>query len=347
MAEEKPKKRKLDRVRVKSLLHDAGDLVWRARGRLLLGLPLLIINRLSGIVMPGMTKFLIDNVFYKHQYALLWKLAAVSAIAAAVAAVTAYELAQILGMAAQKSITDLRRRLHDHVQRLPVAYFDGTKTGTVVSRVMNDADGIRNLVGTGLLDLFGGLVTATVVTGILFYINARLASIIFASVFLFGAILAWAFNTARPLFRKRSEMNATITGRLTEGVSGIRVVKAYRAERHESRVFAKSAHELLRLVLQTMRVISGVGAMSSVLIGVASVAVMIVGGHEVIARQLYGPTKGMTVGDLVSFTLYLGFVVGPRLNAAGRLADMSIGIACLVTDDESTAQSLARRLRRR
>jgi ABC-type multidrug transport system fused ATPase/permease subunit len=311
VAEETPKKRKLDRARVKSLLHEAGGLVWKARRRLLLGLPLLLINRLSGIVVPWMMKFLIDDVFTKHQYGLLWKLATVSAIAASVAALTAYGLAQILGMAAQKSITELRRRLHDHVQRLPVAYFDGTKTGTVVSRVMNDAEGIRNLVGTGLLDLFGGLVTATVVTGILFYINARLASIIFGSVFLFAAVLAWAFNTARPLFRKRSEMMATITGRLTEGVSGIRVVKAYRAERHESRVFARSAHELLRLVLSTMRVISGVGAMTSVLIGVASVAVMMVGGHEVIARQLYGTTRGMTIGDLVSFMLYLGFVVGP------------------------------------
>src|SRR5205807_9369341 len=138
--------------------------------------------------------------------------------------------------AAQRSITELRRRLQDHVQRLPVSYFDSTKTGTVVSRIINDAEGIRNLVGTGLLELFGGFVTATIVAGILFYLDIRLAGIIFGSVIIFAVVLFWAFNTARPLFKKRSETMGTIIGRLTEGVSGIRVVKAYRAERHESRV---------------------------------------------------------------------------------------------------------------
>jgi subfamily B ATP-binding cassette protein MsbA len=318
VAQEKPKKRKIDRIAV--LLREAGKLVWRSRGRLLLALPLMLVNRLAGIVIPGTTKYLIDDVLRGGQPShndLLWKLcsmvgshnqlmtlAAVAALAGGVAAVTDYALAQILGMAAQKSITDLRRRLHDHVQRLPVSYFDGTKTGTVVSRVMNDAEGIRNLVGTGLLQLFSGLVTATIVTVILFHLSTRLSSIILGTVVVFAFILVWAFNTARPLFKRRSEVMASISGRLTEGVSGIRVVKAYRAERHESRVFGKAAHELLRLVLGTMRVISGVGAMTSLLAGLGSVAVMVIGGREVLAGH-------MTIGGLVTFTLYLALVVGP------------------------------------
>jgi ABC-type multidrug transport system fused ATPase/permease subunit len=304
VSEETKKKRKLDRKRLRLLLADAGDLIWRSRGRLLLGIPLLLINRLTNIVLPGITKFLIDDVLVKGHHELLWKLAVVSAGAAAIGAVTDYSLAQILGMAAQKSITDLRMRIQQHVQRLPVRFFDDTKTGVLVSRVMNDAEGIRNLVGTGLLQLFGGLVTAVIATGILFYLSARLAAFVFIAFFIFGGILAWAFKTVRPIFKQRSEVNAQISGRLTEGFSGIRIVKAYTAEKHEARVFAGGVHKLLRLVLRTMQVISGVGALTTFLVGVVGVAVLMVGGREVIAGR-------MTIGGLISFTLYLALVVGP------------------------------------
>jgi subfamily B ATP-binding cassette protein MsbA len=304
MSAEPKQKRKLDRQRLRLLLGDAWDLIWRSRGRLLLAVPLLMVNRLTNIILPGVTKFLIDDVFVKGRHDLLWKLALISAIAAALGAITDYALALILGMAAQRSITDLRKRIQQHVQRLPVRYFDDTKTGVLVSRVMNDAEGIRNLVGTGLLQLFGGLVTAAIATGILFYLSARLASIVFIAFFVFGGLLVWAFKTVRPLFKQRNEVNAQLTGRLTEGFSGIRIVKAYTAEKHEARVFAEGAHKLLRLVLGTMRVISGVGALTTFLIGVVGVAVLMIGGREVIAGR-------MTVGGLISFTLYLALVVGP------------------------------------
>jgi ABC-type multidrug transport system fused ATPase/permease subunit len=296
--------RKFDRVRVRSLLRDAGDLVWRARRRLILGLPLMAINRLAGIVLPGTTKYLIDDVITKGRHDLLWKLVAIGGAASAIGAVTDYALAQILGLAAQRSITELRLKIQKHVQRLPIRYFDATKTGTLVSRVMNDADGIRNLVGTGLVQLLGGIITAGIAIAILFYLSSKLAVIVLGTMLVFVAILYWAFKTVRPLFKKRSEATATITGRLTEGLSGIRVVKSYRAERHETRVFAKGAHELLRYVLTTMRMISGVGALSSLLIGVVGMAVLVVGGREVIAHR-------MTIGELITFTLYLGLVVGP------------------------------------
>ena len=318
MAAEAPKKK----LHWRLLMRDAGDLVWRARRRLSLGLPLMAINRLSGIVLPGTTKYLIDDVITKGRHDLLWKIVAVGGLAAIVGAITDYALAQILGLAAQRSITDLRLKIQQHVQRLPIRYFDATKTGTLVSRVMNDAEGIRNLVGTGLVQLLGGLITATIAIAILFYLSSRLAFIVLGTMLIFVGILYWAFKTVRPLFKKRSEVNATITGRLTEGLSGIRVVKAYRAERHEARVFAKGAHELLRYVLTTMRMVSGVGAMSSLLIGVVGMAVLVVGGREVIAHR-------MTVGELISFTLYLGLVVGPVVqivNIGTQLSEAFAGL---------------------
>jgi ABC-type multidrug transport system fused ATPase/permease subunit len=303
MSETAPKK-KFDRARIRAILRDAGDVIWRSRRRLLIGLPILLVNRLSSIVLPGMTKFLIDDVIAKGHHELLWKLATISAAASVIGATTDYALAQILGIAAQRSITDLRKKIQQHVQHLPIRFFDATKTGALVSRVMNDAEGIRNLVGTGLLQLFGGLVTAGIATAILFYLSARLAAIIFIALFGFFAVLVWAFTTLRPMFKKRSELNSQVIGRLTEGLSGIRVVKAYTAEKHEARIFAGGAHALLRLVVGTMRVTSGVGALTSLLVGAVSVAVLVIGGREVIAHR-------MTVGGLISFTLYLALVVGP------------------------------------
>jgi len=305
MPEDAPKaKKKLDRARMKVMLRDAGQILWRSRRRLYLGIPLILINRLSGFVLPATPKFIIDDVINKGHHELLLWIVVAAAAAAALGSITDYALAQILGMAAQKSITQLRMKIQQHVQRLPVRYFDSTKTGVLVSRVMNDAEGIRNLVGTGLLQMFGGLVTAGIAIGFLFHYSAKLASMIFGLSFFFIFALVWAFSTARPLFKKRGEMNAQLTGRLTEGLSGIRVVKAYRAEKHEARVFAKGAHDLLRLVLKTMRVVSGVGALTTLLAGIIGAIVMIFGGRAVIAHQ-------MTIGDLISFTLFLGLVIAP------------------------------------
>lgn len=293
-----------EKINVKTVWRDARDVVWTARHRLLLGMPLMAINRLAGLILPGTTKYLIDEVLTQGRHDLLWKIIAVAGTASAIAGITDYALAQILGLAAQKSITDLRKKLQQHIQRLPVSYFDSTKSGVLASRVMNDADGIRNLVGTGLVQLVGGMITAAIAIGILFYLSAKLAFIILVAVLFFGGILYWAFKTVRPMFKVRGEQTSQLTGRLTEGFAGIRIVKAYRAERHEARVFAEGAHQLLRSVLKTMRVVSGVGAMSTLLIGVVGMVVMFVGGGEVIAGR-------MTMGELISFTLYLGLVVGP------------------------------------
>ncbi|HEX7193289.1 MAG TPA: ABC transporter ATP-binding protein [Thermoanaerobaculia bacterium] len=297
MADPKP-------ARMRALLSDARDIVWRARYRLLIGLPLMLVNRFASLVLPGTTKYLIDDVITKGHHELLWKIVLVATVAAVLGAVTDYAQAQVLGITAQRSITELRVRLQEHVQRLPIGYFDATKTGVLVSRVMNDAEGIRNLVGTGLVQLFGGLITATIAIGILFYYSTRLASIILVVVAIFMVILFFAFKTVRPIFKKRAELNAMITGRLNENFSGIRVVKAYRAERRETRVFAHNAHDLFRNVVATMRTISGVGALTSALAGIVSVAVLVIGGKEVIAQR-------MTIGSLMAFVLYMGLVVLP------------------------------------
>jgi subfamily B ATP-binding cassette protein MsbA len=303
-------KKKMDKARFRAILKDAGEIIWRSRARLAIGIPLLLVNRLSSIVLPYMSKLLYDNVIMRGEVELLPKLVLVSLGVAVFGGATDYALAQILGIAAQRSITDLRTRLQQHVQRLPIRYFDSTKTGVLVSRVMNDAEGIRNLVGTGLAQIFGGIVTAGLATAFLFHFSAHLASMVFLAFFAFAGILFWAFTTARPLFKQRGAVYADVTGRLTEGFSGIRIVKAYTAEEHEEKVFGEGARKLLNLVVGTMRTISTAGAMTTFLVGVVSAVVMYVGGHAVVAHKA-NPLMGMTQGDLIAFTLYLALVIGP------------------------------------
>jgi len=315
-------RKKLDRKRLKVLLAEAGSIVYRSRRRLLLGLPLMLVNRLAGIVLPGTTKLLIDDVIGKGNYDLLWKIAVVAALAAVIDASSGFALAQILGIAAQRSITSLRLRIQQHLQRLPVRYFDSTKTGALISRVMNDAEGIRNLVGTGLVNLFGGLITAMVAIAILFYLSTRLTLMVIGVLTVFGAVLLWAFKKLRPLFKARGEINSAVMGRLSEGLSGIRVIKAYRAERREARLFAEGAHDLLRNVMGTMKTVSAVGSISTLLVGTIGVAILIVGGREVLAGRL-------TVGGLISFTLYLALVVAPVVQIVSIGSQLSEAFAGL------------------
>ncbi|MGE5413777.1 MAG: ABC transporter ATP-binding protein [Syntrophomonadaceae bacterium] len=286
------------------ILRDAGELLKARRGRLALGLGLLVVSRLAGLVLPGTTKFLLDNVIAKGERQLLVPIVAAAAAATLVQAITGFALSQVLGKAAQRSITEMRRAVQRHVGRLQVAFFDQTKTGVLLSRVMTDAEGVRNLVGTGLVELLGGLLTAALALGILFYFSVRLTLIALGVLSLFGLVLLFAFRTLRPLFRERSKINAEVSGRLTESFSGIRVVKAYRAERREALVFSRGAHRLFRNVARTMTGFSAVSSFSTLLLGIVGVAIMWVGAHEIQAHR-------MTIGSFVSFTLYLGLLVGP------------------------------------
>ena len=300
----RPEEGKKKSLPLSAILQDAGELIHARRGRLALGFGLLAVSRLCGLVLPGLTKFLLDDVIGKHQRGLLVPLVLAAAGATVIQATTGFFLAQVLGKAAQRSITEMRRSVQAHVERLQVAFFDQTKTGVLLSRVMTDAEGIRNLVGTGLVELAGGLLTAIFALAILLYFSVRLTLMALAVLSLFGLVLLYAFKTLRPLFRERSKINAEVSGRLTESFSGVRVVKAYRAERREALVFTQGAHRLFRNVARTMTGFSAVSAFSTLLLGVVGVAIMWVGAHEIEAGR-------MTVGSFVSFTLYLGLLVGP------------------------------------
>ncbi len=296
------KKRKAPPLKV--VLRDARELLSARKGRLALGFGLLAVNRLCGLVLPGTTKFLLDEVIGKGRRELLGILVLAAGGATLIQAITSFSLSQVLGKDAQRSITEMRRRVQRHVGRLPVAYFDQTKTGALLSRVMSDAEGLRNLVGTGLVEVAGGLVTAAAAFVILLYLSAKLTVIALGVLSLFGLVLLYAFRTLRPLFRERSKINAEVSGRLTESISGIRVVKAYRAERREALVFSKGVHRLFRNVARTMTGFAAVSAFSTLLLGLVGVAIMWVGSQEVLAHR-------MTLGSFFSFTLYLGMLVGP------------------------------------
>jgi len=287
-----------------TILQDALELIAARKGRLALGFGILFINRLAGFVIPFMPRYLLDEVLGKGQRQLLPTLVLAAAGATVLQAVTSYALSQILGKAAQRSITEMRRRVQRHVGRLSVSFFDQTKVGSLLSRVMTDAEGIRNLVGTGLVEVVGGVLTAAIALIILIALNLKLTAIALSILSLFGLVLLYAFKTLRPLFRQRSKINAEVSGRLTESFAGVRVVKAYRAERREALVFSKGVHRLFRNVAKTMTGFSAVTAFSTLLFGAISVSILWVGSNDVLVGR-------MTTGALFQFTALLAMLVGP------------------------------------
>ena len=265
---------------------------------------LVFINRAPGLVLPGSTKFLIDDVVQKRRQDLLLPLAAAVAVAVIVQALTSYSLTQILSTSAQRLIADMRIRVQQHIGRLPVRYYDANKTGALVSRIMSDVEGVRNLVGTGLVEFIGGIFTAVIAFALLLKINAVLTLAALAFLLIFGVILQWAFKSIRPIFRERSKINAEVTGRLTESLSGVRIVKGFHAEEREAEVFVSGALRLFENVRKTLFATSTIGLISTLLMGVVSITVMIVGGRLILQGS-------MSIGDFFAFTLYLGFLVAP------------------------------------
>ena len=202
------------------------------------------INRVAGLVLPGSTKYLIDDVIGKKQQQLLPLVLTVIA-ATLIQGLTSFALTQLLSKSAQRMITDLRKQVQAHIGRLSVSFYDANKTGALVSRIMSDVEGVRNLIGTGLVEFVGGLMTAVLALGVLLYINAVMTVVAFGVLIVFGLFLNKAFSTIRPIFRARPKINAEVTGRLTESLGGVRVVKGYHAEEHEEGVFASGAQKLL------------------------------------------------------------------------------------------------------
>jgi ABC-type multidrug transport system fused ATPase/permease subunit len=304
MAEQQKKK-----IRWSTAWSDARELVWTHRRRLVVGAVLMIINQAMGLVLPASTKFLIDQVIGKQRTDLLWQIALAAGVATLVQAVTSFSLSQVLGVAAQRAITEMRKKVQAQIARLPVSYFDSTQTGKLISRIMNDAEGIRNLVGTGLVQLVGSFITAIVALCVLFWLNWRLTSITILVLAVFGSALTFAFKRLRPLFRERGEITAALTGRLAESLGGIRIVKAYTAEKREELTFARGAHKLFRNIARSMTGVSATTAFSSLVIGAVGVVIILVGGRSVVSGT-------MSLGDLFMYVVFTGLMATPVIQFA-------------------------------
>ena len=329
---------------------EARALVWTHRRRLALGLVLMVVSRLADLVLPTTSKYLMDDVIAQEHWELLPTLALAAGAATLVGATTSFLISQVLGVAAQRAITEMRKDVEAHVMRLPIRYFDSTKTGVLISRIMTDAEGIRNLVGTGLVQLTGSIMTAVIALGVLIYLNWRLTVVTIVILGAFGGGMATAFKRLRPLFRERGQINAEVTGRLAESLGGVRIVKAYTAEKREELVFAKGAHRLFRNVAKSMTGMSAVMAFSSLVIGASGIAMMLIGGSAI-------RNGTMTVGDLVMYLAFTALMtmpvvqlasIGTQMTEAFAGLDRIREIRMMATEDQEDASRapLSRRPRR-
>lgn len=294
---------------------------------LFLGLFLIIVNRLAGLVLPGSSKYLIDNVIANKNYELLKIIIVVVFLAIAVQSITSFSLVRLLSVEAQHLISLLRAKIQKHILFLPVKYFDNNKSGALVSRIMTDAEGVRNLVGTGLVQLFGGILTSIVSLIILLKINVMMTLVTIVPLIIFGLIMLKAFAYIRPIFRKRSVINADVTGRLTESLGGIRVIKGFNAEKQEIKIFENGVERLFLNVKKSLTSTSLVTSSATFLMGIASIAIMAVGGNLIIENQL-------TAGDFVAFVLYLGFLIAPVVQMSNIGSQITEAFAGLDRMDE-------------
>jgi subfamily B ATP-binding cassette protein MsbA len=289
-------------------LRAVAPIVWellRPRKKLLaLGFLLMAINRVSGLVLPYSTRYLIDSVIAKHHVSLLRPIVLAVLAATVVQGITSYSLTQLLSKAAQRLITELREKVQRHISRLPVSFYDANKTGNLVSRIMSDVEGVRNLLGTGLVELAGGLLTSLIALVVLFRISALMTILAFSFLLCFALALNKAFSTIRPIFRERGKINAEVTGRLAESLGGVRVIKGYHAEEREEAVFAAGVRRLLENVMRTLTATSLMSLSASLLMGVVGAIIMYVGAHQILAGTL-------TIGGFFTYTLFLGFLVAP------------------------------------
>jgi ABC-type multidrug transport system fused ATPase/permease subunit len=308
--------------RLRALWPLIGELVRPRRGLLAIGFGLMVVNRLSGLVLPASTKFLIDDIIAHQRRELLVPLALAVILATALQGATSFALTQLLSKAGQRLIAELRQKVRAHIGRLPVAYYDATKSGAMVSRIMTDVEGVRNLLGTGLVELLGGILTAVFALGILMRISPVLTGLALAFVLAFALVLRRSFRTVRPIFRARGKINAEVTGRLTESLGGVRVVKGYRAEAREEAVFARGVQRLLDNVLQSLTVIAGMSLSGTLFMGMVGAVVMYVGAREIFAGTL-------TLGGFVTFTALLAFLVAPVFQMVSIGTQLSEALAGL------------------
>ncbi len=299
-SEEKKAKKKVDW----KALPEIWSMIRPRRGILLLGFVLMAINRLAGLVLPGSTKYLIDNVVGKHQVNLLVPIVSAVIGATVVQGLSSFTLTQLLSKSAQRMISDMRKQVQAHIGRLPVSFYDTNKTGVLVSRIMSDVEGVRNLIGTGLVEFVGGIMTALLALVILLRISTLMTVVAFIVLLGFALFLNKAFSTIRPIFRARPKINAEVTGRLTESLGGVRVVKGYHAEKREEEVFGSGVQRLLDNVLKTLTATSLMSLSGATLTGVVSAVIMYLGARQIIAGT-------MTLGTFITYVFFLGLMVGP------------------------------------
>jgi ABC-type multidrug transport system fused ATPase/permease subunit len=290
--------------RLRAVVPMIWELMRPRRGLLAIGFVLMVINRVSGLVLPYSTKFLIDGVIVKHHIQMLKPLVSVVLLATVVQGATSFGLTQLLSKEAQRLIAELRQKVQAHIGRLSVTFHDSNKSGVLVSRVMSDVEGVRNLIGTGLVDLVGGLLTAGIALVVLVRISALMTALAFGFLFCFALALKKALGTIRPIFRERGKINAEVTGRLAESFGGVRVVKGYHAESREDGVFSRGVHRLLNNVMRTLTATSLMSLSASLLLGVVGAVIMYVGARQIMAGSL-------TIGGFFTYTLFLGFLVAP------------------------------------
>ena len=253
---------------------------------------------------------------------MLVPLAAWVGVATLVGAVTTFSLSQVISVTAQGAIMDMRRRVQAHVTRLPISYFDGTKSGVLISRIMTDAQGIRNLVGTGIVQLVGGVFTAIFALGLLFYLNWQLTAATLGILLLFGGGMAMAFKRLRPIFRERGEINAQVTGRLNETLSGIRIVKAYGVEKREQKVFSDGVNELFQNVKQSITGVSLISSFAGLVIGGVGMLMIVIGGNSILEGR-------MTLGDFMMYIFLIGLLAAPIVQMASIGTQVSEAFAGL------------------
>ena len=325
--------KKPSRPSTASLRRTFREIIWPRRKLLLVGLVLILFNRLSGLVLPASTKYLIDDVIRGGQADLFWLIIGGVGIAVTIQAATSFSLTRLLSVEAQHLIAQLRSEVQYHVLRLPVKSFDESKTGELVSRVMDDIEGVRNLVGTGLVQLVGGLLTAVVALGFLININAGMTAIAIVPLALFGFVSTKAFQTLRPAFRERGAIRAEVTGRLTESLGGIRVIKGFHAIERERKVFEDGVMRLFDNVRTTLTASAAVTSLGTFFMGIAGVLIMGYGGRLILDGSL-------TLGELFSFTLFLGFLVAPIIQMANIGTQMTEAFAGLDRTAELLSQPM-------
>jgi ABC-type multidrug transport system fused ATPase/permease subunit len=314
-----PEKKKPE---LRKVMPEIWKLVRPRKWLLLLGLVLVAINRVAGLVLPYLSKPFVSDVLHQHQMNRLMPLVIAVFTATLIQAVTSFANTQLLSKAAQRMIAELRQQVQQHVGRLAVSFYDANRTGLLVSRIMSDVEGVRNLVGTGLVEFVGGLLTAGLAFVFLLHVAAKMTLIVFAVILVFVLILQKAFKVIRPIFRERARITGEVTGRLTESLGGVRVVKGYHAEEREAKVFSVGVLRLLDNVMHSLTATSLLSMAATTVLGVVGGLVMLLGGH----LSLQGR---MDAGDYIRYTMFLAFMIAPVIQVVNIGTQLTEAVAGL------------------